>query len=94
MVTFIGCWTQKIINFIMNGVLCYFQQCAALQGNVRMFGINIDSMKVEVRARMEHFLSMAFENSYIRIWSCMNLEDVLKVLPMVMPKNIFGLVFV
>ncbi len=78
----------------MNGVLCYFQQCATLQGNARMFGINIDSMKVEVRARVEHFLSMAFENFYIRIWSCMKLEDVLKALPMVMPKNVFGSVCV
>jgi len=56
-----------------------------------MFGINIDLTKVEVRARMEHFLSMAFENFYIRIWSCMKLEDVLKVLPILMPNFFFGI---
>jgi hypothetical protein len=59
-----------------------------------MFGINIDSTKVEIKARVEHFLSTAFENFYIIIWSCMKLEDVLKVLPMLMPKKVFGLVCV
>jgi hypothetical protein len=56
-----------------------------------MFGINIDLTKMEVRARVEHFLSTTFENFYIRIWSCMKLEDVLKVLPIFIPKNVFGI---
>jgi len=72
----------KLLILSVNGVLCYFPQCVVLQGNARMFGINIDSTKVEIRARMEHFLSTTFEHFYIRIWSCMKLEDVLKVLPM------------
>jgi hypothetical protein len=42
---------------------------------------------VEFRARVEDFLTKAFEKFYITIWSCMKLEDVLEVLPMFMPKN-------
>ncbi len=59
-----------------------------------MFHINIDSTKVEVKTKLEHFLSMAFENFYIKICSCMKLEDVLKVLPILMPKKVFGLICV
>jgi len=47
-----------------------------------MFGRNIDKSKVKVRAGVKHFLVHAFENFYIAIWSCMKLEDVLEVLPM------------
>jgi hypothetical protein len=49
-----------------------------------MFNINIDLTKVEIRVGMEHFFPTTFENFYIAIWSCMKLEDVLKVLPMLM----------
>jgi len=59
-----------------------------------VFHINIDSTKVEIRTRLEHFLSMAFEKVYIKIWSCMKLEDVLRVLPILIPKKVFGLVCV
>jgi hypothetical protein len=47
-----------------------------------MFGRNIDKNKVEVRTRVKHFLAHAFEKFYIIIWYCIKLEDVLKVLPM------------
>ncbi len=51
-----------------------------------MFGRNIEKSKVEIRARVEHNLSNVFKNFYIAIWSCMKLEDVLEVLPMLMLK--------
>jgi len=52
-----------------------------------VFGINVDKAKVEVKARVEDFLAKAFEKFYIAIWSCMKLEDVLEVFPMLMPEN-------
>jgi hypothetical protein len=52
-----------------------------------MFGRNIDTSNVEVRAGVEHFLSNAFKRIYIIIWSYMKLEDVLEVLPMLMLKK-------
>jgi hypothetical protein len=52
-----------------------------------MFGKNIEKSKVEIRARVEHNLSNVFKNFYIAIWSCMKLEDVLEVLPMLMLKK-------
>ncbi len=64
----------------MNGVLCYFLQFVVLQGNVRVFRKNIDKSKVEVGVK--HFLAHAFEKFYIAIWSCMKLEDVFEVFPM------------
>jgi uncharacterized metal-binding protein len=45
-----------------------------------MFGKNIEMSKME----MQHFLSHAFKYFYIAIWFCMKLEDVLKVLIMLM----------
>jgi hypothetical protein len=36
---------------------------------------------------VEDFLAKALKNFYIVIWSCMKLEDVLKVLPMLMLEN-------
>ncbi len=35
-----------------------------------------------MQTRVEHFFSQAFKYFYIIIWSCMKLEDVLEVLPM------------
>ncbi len=40
---------------------------------------------------MEHFLFMTFNYFYIGIWSYMKLEDVLEVLPMLVPKNLLDL---
>jgi len=34
---------------------------------------------------MQNFLSWTFKNIYISIWSCMLLEDVMQVLPLLMP---------
>jgi hypothetical protein len=42
---------------------------------------------MEVKVGVEHFLSQVFKYFYIAIWSCMKLEDVLEVLPMLMPKT-------
>jgi hypothetical protein len=52
-----------------------------------MFGKNVDHTKVEVRARVENFFSKAFQKFHIIIWSCMKLEDVLEVLPMLMRES-------
>ncbi len=42
---------------------------------------------MEIRVGVEDFLVKAFEKVYITIWSCMKLEDVLKVFPMLMLKK-------
>jgi tRNA U34 5-methylaminomethyl-2-thiouridine-forming methyltransferase MnmC len=47
-----------------------------------VFGKNIDKNKVKVRIGVKHFLTHAFEKFYMAIWSCMKLEDVFKVLLM------------
>jgi hypothetical protein len=52
-----------------------------------VFGRTVNKTKVEIKASVEDFLVKAFEKNYIVIWSCMKLEDVLKVLPMLMPKK-------
>jgi hypothetical protein len=52
-----------------------------------MFGKKNDKNKVEVRARVQHFLSLTFKYFYIVIWSYMKLEDVLEVLPILMPET-------
>jgi hypothetical protein len=68
-------------------MLCYFPPLVILQGNVRVFGRNVDRAKVEVRIGVEIFLSKIFEKFNVTIWSCMKLEDVLEVLPMLMVEN-------
>jgi hypothetical protein len=52
-----------------------------------MFGRNVDKAKLEVRFGLENFLAKAFKKFYIAIWSCMKLEDVLEILPMLMFDN-------
>jgi hypothetical protein len=73
------------INRLM---LCYFPHCVVLQGNVRVFGRNIDQNKMKARTRVKNFLATTFKKFYVVIWFCMKLEDVLEVLPMLMP-NVF-----
>jgi hypothetical protein len=75
---------KKLLVLIVDGMLCYFPPLVVLQGNVRMFGKNVDQTKVEVKTRVENFISKAFQKFHIVIWSCMKLEDVLEVLPMFM----------
>ncbi len=50
--------------------------------------------KVEMKVGVEHFLFKVFNYFYIVIWFCMKLEDVLEVLPMLIPKNLLDLVFI
>ncbi len=64
----------------MNGVLCYFLRNVVLQGKQHVRGRNIDSTKVEVRTKVQHFFICAFKKFYIGIWSCMLIEDVMEVL--------------
>jgi len=42
---------------------------------------------MEIKVGMENFLCKAFQKFHITIWSCMKREDVLEVLPMLMPKS-------
>ncbi len=78
---------KKLLILSVNGVLCYVPRCAVLQGTARVFGRNIDKSKVEVRVGVEQFLSNVLKELYIAIWSYMKLEDVLEVIPMLMPKK-------
>jgi len=43
---------------------------------------------------MENFLCKAFQKFHITIWSCMKREDVLEVLPMLMPKSFLWFIFI
>jgi hypothetical protein len=78
---------KNLLILNVNNVLCHFLRSIVLQGNAQVFRRNIDKSKVKVKARMKHFLTHAFEKFYIAIWSCMKLEDVLKVLPMLIPNT-------
>ncbi len=62
-------------------------QCVVQQGDARVFGRNINKSNVEVKIRVEHFVSNVFKKFYIAIWSCMKLEDVLEIFPMLMLKK-------
>jgi hypothetical protein len=83
-----GPFHLKIADFRFSTlvVCCIFPPSAILQGNVKMFGRNVDKAKVEVKVGVEDFFAKAFEKNYITIWSCMKLDDVLEVFPMFMPK--------
>jgi hypothetical protein len=52
-----------------------------------VFGKNVNKTKVEVGARVENFLAVTFQKFHIAIWSCLKLEDVLEVFPMLMLEN-------
>jgi hypothetical protein len=73
-------------------MLCYSPHCVVLQGNIQLFGRNIDKNKMKVRARVKFFLTTTFQKNYVVIWFCMKLEDVLEVLPLLMPNVFFGLI--
>jgi hypothetical protein len=77
---------KKLLILNVNGLLCYFLHSTIWHENAWVFGKKIDMSKMEVEIRMQHFLSQTFKYFYIVIWSCMKLEDVLKVLPMLMPE--------
>ncbi len=77
---------KKLLIFNINNVLCSFLHFAIRDVSEQVFGRNIDRNKVEVRAEVENFLSIALKYFYIAIWSCMKLEDMLEVLPMLIPK--------
>jgi hypothetical protein len=84
---------KKLLVLSFNGMLCYFPPLVVLQGNARVFRRNVDKTKVEVKARMESFLmTKAFERFHVtKVWSCMKFEDVLEVLPMLIPKDFLSL---
>jgi hypothetical protein len=56
-----------------------------------MIGRNVDKTKMEVRVRMDDFLTNAYQKFQSAIWSYMKLKDVLEVLPMIMPENFLDL---
>jgi hypothetical protein len=78
---------KKLLVFSINGVMCYFPPLVVLQGIVIMFGKNVKKTKVEIRAGVKILSSKAFQKFHITIGFCMKLEDVLEVLPMLMPKS-------
>jgi hypothetical protein len=49
-----------------------------------MFGKNVDKTKMEIKVEVVNFLSKAFQKFHIAIWSCVKLEDVLEIFPMLM----------
>jgi hypothetical protein len=51
---------KKLLIFNINDVLCYFQHSIIQQGNTQVIGRNIDMSKMEMKARVEHFLSKTF----------------------------------
>jgi hypothetical protein len=79
--------SKKLLILNVNGVLCYFPPSSVPKRNVRKFGRNVDKAKVEVKTKVEDFLVKENEKIYVTIWSCMKLQDVLEVFPMLMPKN-------
>jgi hypothetical protein len=44
---------------------------------------------MEMKVGVEHFLFKAFNYFYIAIWFYVKFEDVLEVLPMLIPENFF-----
>jgi hypothetical protein len=52
---------NKLLILSVNDVLCYFSCLVVLEGNVRVFGKNVDKTKVELRARVENFLATTFQ---------------------------------
>jgi hypothetical protein len=52
-----------------------------------VFRKNVDKAKVEVRVKVEDFLVKAFEKFNVVIWFCMEFNDMLEVLPMLMFEN-------
>jgi hypothetical protein len=78
---------NKLLILNIDFFLCYFLHSIVRHGNAQVFGKHIDMNKVEVRKGVQHFLSQAFKYFYIAIWSCVKLEDVLEVLPMLNPKT-------
>jgi hypothetical protein len=80
--------SKKLLIFSVNGLLCCFPPSAVLQGNVRLFGRNVDKAKVEVTMERKIFLRRHLKKNYVTTWSYMKLEDVLEVLSMFM-LNVF-----
>jgi hypothetical protein len=60
----------------VNNVFCYFPQSALLQEDCCVKGGNINIIKMEVKVRLQQFLSTTFNRFYIVIWSFMLLGDV------------------
>jgi hypothetical protein len=80
-------WIKKLLIFSVNGVLCYFPPSTVLQGNARLCGSNVNKAKMEVRMEWKIFLRRHLKKKYVAIWSCMKIEDVLKVFSLLMPKT-------
>jgi hypothetical protein len=50
---------------IVNGMLCYFPPLIVLQGMLKVFGNNVDKMKMEVRVEVENFFLVKHLKSFI-----------------------------
>jgi len=53
---------KKLLAFNINGMLCYFPPLVVLQGNVRVFGKNVDKTKVESKLEWQIFLVRHFQS--------------------------------
>jgi len=82
--------TKKVLILNVNGVICYFPKCSFFQGGQQKIRKNLDVSKLEIHVGVQNLLSQAFEHSYIVIWSCMLLKDVLEILPILMPKTLIN----
>jgi hypothetical protein len=67
-----------------------FPKCAFLQGDQWKTRKNLDIFKLEICARIHDFISQEFERFYIVIRPCMLLEDVLEIVPLLVPKILIG----
>ncbi len=72
---------QNMLIFNVNGVMCFCKGIIDVWG-----GGNIDISKVKIRVEIQNFFFWTFKNMYIVILSCMLLENVMQVLPLLMPQ--------
>ncbi len=79
---------KKLLIFSFNGVFCYFPKYALLQGDQQKTKKNLNVFRLEIRVKVEDFLTQAFEHFHIVIWLCMLLENVFQILPLLMPKTL------
>ncbi len=82
---------KRLLILSINNLLCYFPHSVVCHENARIFTRNIDRSKVEVKVRVEHFLSMTFNYFYIGMWShTSNLRMCLKFFPCSCLKILFS----
>jgi hypothetical protein len=69
----------------MNGIMCYFPQKVVLQGNHYVKGSNSNQQNGSKAWECNIFFLKCSKNN-ITIWICMLLEDMMQILPLLMPQ--------